>query len=41
MESPQAFTARIRRLECLTCHTPQDEITYHALMEEAKSHGLT
>ena len=41
MESPEQFTARVRRLERLACPTPQDETVFHALMAEAKDRGLS
>jgi hypothetical protein len=40
MESPEQFSARIRRLERPACPTPQDEVIFHALMAEAKDRGL-
>ena len=40
MDTPQHFTARVRRLERLACPTPEDEPLFHALMAIAKDFGL-
>lgn len=41
MDTPDQFMAKVHRLERLACPSEDDEALFHALMEQAKEHGLS